>query len=142
MDTKLKVGATVLILVCISIAVFAYLANEYRRVKPESLAEEDRWQIIDAKYYESGDAIPSTTITIKYLGENDAIDVEADTASRSAFYKYQEWDIPVSDLSKGETTKISADYYVYKLYIFWNLGHSDESASASFDVLSYDSFPD
>ncbi len=142
MDTKLKVGATVLILVCISIAVFAYLANEYRRVKPESLAEEDRWQIIDAKYYESGDAIPSTTITIKYLGENDAIDVEADAKSRSSSFEYFESNIPVSDLSKGETTKITASYYVGKIYILWHLGHSHETAIASFDILSYDSFPD
>jgi len=136
MDTRRK-GLIASVIFCILVIAIAYFAWVTIHVKTELLAEEERWQILDADY--DGDY---TIITIKYLGENDAKNIDIGTECLSSTgTKYIEWGIDAPTFSKSETQTVTARDYVYTLTISWQVGYGDDYVSAKLDVLSFDRFP-
>ena len=144
MDTKRKV-ALVSVIICVFFATIAYFAYETIRVKPEFLAEEERWQISNAIYDVTNH---DTNITLKYLGENyvDLLGLHTECLSPTKTKYFEDIDSSkgyISSFSKGETQTITASYYVYNVTIYWKVHYGGfESVYATFNVLSVDSFPD
>ena len=133
-----KVSIVVILIVVITVsAFFGYIFIDRNTEKTEFLSPEERWQITEASYDEDKDC---THFGIKFLGENRATMVVAQTTSRwSALWDEIET-LDCRSFGKGETNTFTVDGYTYELSIRWDSLDSNSTTTIKLDVLPLDDY--
>jgi len=118
-----------------SVLVYAWIQHmEYYSSKDEPLPPQERWQILDANYYYTITGKTITTITLKYLGENTAQNVDLGAEYKTKYiFLYREYDLD-GEFHKGDTRIFECDTYFETLSIWWDISsHTSEHLYATFD---------